>query len=432
MAKFHVNGNTGSPGRCSASKGRCPFGGENEHFGTQEEAAQHFEKEMQGQVLQKYTKDLYMSTKLMNPPSDFVLDKIAQTMPMATHPKVRKEWNDTYEPLDKYEREFGDPRDVKIKLLDFSKHARTTHKMRRLRDGLDSVNNGRSNISRVLANKGRATKYEPSQSMREYQKRFGDNTQQKVNNSDQNKATLPGGKTTAQIREEKVAARQASLPPLAKRSLDISDEDKTYFQLEEDFDYAKTSVTDSIKDGKLYNTKLDGEGLKLVTDYDRLKRYQDHLTENGSKKFANEIDHQDAIMESKTYTDEKMRELGEHMTKLNRSKESISKRTLPKEPRAARDQIEFDLKNGNLPALGTLSKGDQIYGRNINSDNIKQIQDAQIAQEKMKRMMASGPLYSPEYEEQNKAEKLYNETKQIYKNSLDNLTKSLFKKQINI
>lgn len=46
MAKFHVNPNTGNPGSCKSTKGKCPFGTEEEHFGTQQEATVAAEKLM--------------------------------------------------------------------------------------------------------------------------------------------------------------------------------------------------------------------------------------------------------------------------------------------------------------------------------------------------------------------------------------------------
>ena len=41
---FHVNPKTGNPGRCSAIKGGCPFGGEQKHFKSKEEAHEAFEE----------------------------------------------------------------------------------------------------------------------------------------------------------------------------------------------------------------------------------------------------------------------------------------------------------------------------------------------------------------------------------------------------
>ena len=38
MAKYHINPNTGMPGRCTAKPGNCPYGGESEHYTTYSEA----------------------------------------------------------------------------------------------------------------------------------------------------------------------------------------------------------------------------------------------------------------------------------------------------------------------------------------------------------------------------------------------------------
>lgn len=46
MAKHHVNGNTGNVGICKAKKGGCPFGSEEEHYNTAEEATAAAEKMM--------------------------------------------------------------------------------------------------------------------------------------------------------------------------------------------------------------------------------------------------------------------------------------------------------------------------------------------------------------------------------------------------
>ncbi len=45
--KFHVNSN-GEAGRCSATKGKCPFGGEDQHFSSADEARAAFEATMDG------------------------------------------------------------------------------------------------------------------------------------------------------------------------------------------------------------------------------------------------------------------------------------------------------------------------------------------------------------------------------------------------
>lgn len=46
MAKYHVNPNTGNSGSCKSTKGKCPFGSEEEHFSTPEAANQAAEKLM--------------------------------------------------------------------------------------------------------------------------------------------------------------------------------------------------------------------------------------------------------------------------------------------------------------------------------------------------------------------------------------------------
>ena len=43
MAKYHVNPTTGVPGECSATSGRCPFGGAEAHGATPHEAVENFE-----------------------------------------------------------------------------------------------------------------------------------------------------------------------------------------------------------------------------------------------------------------------------------------------------------------------------------------------------------------------------------------------------
>lgn len=54
---FHVNPETGETGKCSAAKGRCPFGGMNVHFTTVEAARDSFEVSMAGSELQAVKKD---------------------------------------------------------------------------------------------------------------------------------------------------------------------------------------------------------------------------------------------------------------------------------------------------------------------------------------------------------------------------------------
>ncbi len=45
MAKYHINGK-GEAGRCSAQKGKCPFGGDLEHYSTPGDARRAYEKFM--------------------------------------------------------------------------------------------------------------------------------------------------------------------------------------------------------------------------------------------------------------------------------------------------------------------------------------------------------------------------------------------------
>lgn len=49
MAKYHVNPNTGNSGTCKSTKGKCPFGSEDEHFSTPEAANAAAEKLMSEQ-----------------------------------------------------------------------------------------------------------------------------------------------------------------------------------------------------------------------------------------------------------------------------------------------------------------------------------------------------------------------------------------------
>jgi hypothetical protein len=46
MTKFHINPSTGEPGKCSATKGNCPFGGPSHHYGSIEEARGESEKQL--------------------------------------------------------------------------------------------------------------------------------------------------------------------------------------------------------------------------------------------------------------------------------------------------------------------------------------------------------------------------------------------------
>ena len=45
---FHINPETGNSGKCSAQAGNCPFGGEDIHFSTAEDARKAYESSMEG------------------------------------------------------------------------------------------------------------------------------------------------------------------------------------------------------------------------------------------------------------------------------------------------------------------------------------------------------------------------------------------------
>lgn len=53
MAVFHVNPETGEPGKCSALAGNCPFGGDDEHFASLEAAKTQSEELLSSQFLDK-------------------------------------------------------------------------------------------------------------------------------------------------------------------------------------------------------------------------------------------------------------------------------------------------------------------------------------------------------------------------------------------
>ena len=44
MAKYHINPKTGNPGRCAATSGNCPFGDDDHHYSSPEDAAQAYER----------------------------------------------------------------------------------------------------------------------------------------------------------------------------------------------------------------------------------------------------------------------------------------------------------------------------------------------------------------------------------------------------
>lgn len=50
---FHLNPNTGEPGKCSASLKACPFGGESEHYESETAARRAFEASMDDKTFSK-------------------------------------------------------------------------------------------------------------------------------------------------------------------------------------------------------------------------------------------------------------------------------------------------------------------------------------------------------------------------------------------
>lgn len=53
MSKFHINPKTGTPGRCTADLGSCPFGGALQHYETEDSARQAFELSMAAKIFGK-------------------------------------------------------------------------------------------------------------------------------------------------------------------------------------------------------------------------------------------------------------------------------------------------------------------------------------------------------------------------------------------
>lgn len=51
MSRIHINPVTGNPGECSAVEGNCPFGGDENHFGSKEEARDHYARIMEDQTI---------------------------------------------------------------------------------------------------------------------------------------------------------------------------------------------------------------------------------------------------------------------------------------------------------------------------------------------------------------------------------------------
>ena len=66
MANFHINPETGEPGKCSAAEGNCPFKDVSEHFESMAEARDSYEKEMESrekyEELRSMAKDLIDTT----------------------------------------------------------------------------------------------------------------------------------------------------------------------------------------------------------------------------------------------------------------------------------------------------------------------------------------------------------------------------------
>lgn len=68
MSKFHIN-DMGNPGPCSAAQGNCPFGGEEEHYNTINQAREAFERSKTEQMFSSLKRssenqDLYSKTTL--------------------------------------------------------------------------------------------------------------------------------------------------------------------------------------------------------------------------------------------------------------------------------------------------------------------------------------------------------------------------------
>lgn len=67
--RYHVNPETGDAGKCSANKGNCPFGGENEHYTSSEAARAAFEAKQDSQVFAKLPlKELNAQSKTTDDP----------------------------------------------------------------------------------------------------------------------------------------------------------------------------------------------------------------------------------------------------------------------------------------------------------------------------------------------------------------------------
>jgi hypothetical protein len=103
MAKFHVN-NSGEPGKCAAEHGRCPFGGDAQHYESSEVARQAFELSMAGSQVPEASKKT---------------SKVVRTD--AVEAVLRDEWySDDYGGLD-YKEVVFDKEDILRKWTDFYK-----------------------------------------------------------------------------------------------------------------------------------------------------------------------------------------------------------------------------------------------------------------------------------------------------------------------
>jgi hypothetical protein len=56
MSKFHINPATGEVGKCSSTKGKCPFGTAEEHYTSQEAASAAYEESMKGHAVKSAVK----------------------------------------------------------------------------------------------------------------------------------------------------------------------------------------------------------------------------------------------------------------------------------------------------------------------------------------------------------------------------------------
>ena len=63
MARYHINPQTGEVGKCRARRG-CPFGGEDSHFSTKEEAARAYEERQKGRT--------FLETRIPIVPGDII------------------------------------------------------------------------------------------------------------------------------------------------------------------------------------------------------------------------------------------------------------------------------------------------------------------------------------------------------------------------